>query len=189
MRRVPRGAAAAAVTGALLMAAGCGVPTSGVIDAGAPAVGVPADVTVYFVADGVLSPAPRRMPAGAADPVGAAVRLLLAGPNPGEAPKLTTSLPALPGPVGVTVEQYVVSVRFPAGVGRPGTLAMEQLTCTAARALRRSANRENLAIPTYAATPAAPDSSRTSTPVAHISVRATGSGWATARSDAVCPGD
>ncbi|MEU5086137.1 hypothetical protein [Streptomyces sp. NPDC021356] len=187
MRRVPRAAAAAAVAGALLTAAGCGVPTSGVIDAGAPAVGVPAQVTVYFVADGVLRPAPRQMPAGAADPVGAAVRLLLAGPNPGEARQLTTSLPALPGPVGVTVEQDVVSVRFPAGVGRPGTLAMEQLTCTAARALRRSGDREGLAVPTYAATPPAPEGASTATPEPHISVRATGYGWATARSDAVCP--
>ncbi|MEW2295372.1 hypothetical protein ABZ719_22160 [Streptomyces sp. NPDC006743] len=188
MRRAPRTAATAALTGALLTLAGCGVPTSGVIDAGAPAFGVPARIMVYFVAaDGLLRPVPRRTPDEAADPVTAAVRLLLAGPDRSEARTLTTSLPAVPGPVAVSVGRDVVSVRFPAGVGRLDNLAMEQLTCTAADTLSRS---PDLALPSYPATPAGPVAGGVSTPAPqpHISVRAEGEGWATARSDTVCPG-
>nr|BFD82107.1 hypothetical protein StreXyl84_15080 [Streptomyces sp. Xyl84] len=187
MRRALR---TAALTGALLTLAGCGVPTSGVIDAGAPAVGVAARITVYFVADGALRAVPRRAPDDAADLVTAAVRLLLSGPDSSEARALTTSLPAVPGPVAVSVGRNVVSVRFPAGVGRLDSLAMEQLTCTAADTLRLSADREDRAVPSYAATPPASVAGGVSTPAPqpHISVRAEGEGWATARSDTVCPG-
>ncbi|EYT83279.1 hypothetical protein CF54_08295, partial [Streptomyces sp. Tu 6176] len=138
MRRAPRTAAAAALTGALLALAGCGVPTSGVIDAGAPAVGVPARITLYFVTDGTLRPVPRRLPEDTGDPVEGAVRLLLAGPVGDEARKLTTALPTVPGRPAVTVAGGAVTVRFPAGVERLDTTAMEQLTCTAVHALHWS---------------------------------------------------
>ncbi|MFH8220574.1 GerMN domain-containing protein [Streptomyces sp. NPDC018057] len=213
MRSAPRTVAAAALTCALLALAGCGVPTSGVIDAGAPAVGVPARTTLYFVAGGTLRPVPRRLPEDGGDPVEGAVRLLLAGPVGDEALKLTTSLPAVPGRAAVTVAGDAVTVRFPAGVERLDTTAMEQLTCTAVRALRWSGEYASPSPP--GAGTASPGSTGTGStgpgsslpdsvppgavggmstappwqpgPQPHVSVRAVGEGWATARPDTVCP--
>ncbi|MEU6477711.1 hypothetical protein ABZ858_12610 [Streptomyces sp. NPDC047017] len=179
-------AVAAGLAGVLLSAAGCGVPTSGVIDAGAPAVGVPAGTVVYFVAGDTLRAVPRT-PAGDGDPVAQAVRLLLAGPNRAEARTLATELPAVPGQVAVTTRGDTVTVRFPAGVARLGTRAMEQLTCTVARARR-------LSPPVAGATGALPggaqpDGTETGgTPdPRHLSVRAVGATWATARAEDICP--
>ncbi|MET9145213.1 MULTISPECIES: GerMN domain-containing protein [unclassified Streptomyces] len=208
MRRAPRTAAAAALTGALLALAGCGVPTSGVIDVGAPAVGVSARTMLYFVAGGTLRPVPRRLPEGAGDPVEGAVRLLLAGPVGDEALKLTTALPAVPGRAAVTVAGDAVTVRFPAGVERLDTTAMEQLTCTAVRALRWSgqgASPSPTGADTVSPGSAGPGSALPEWvgpgavggmpteppwqpgPQPHVSVRAVGEGWATARPDTVCP--
>ncbi|MFC4329264.1 GerMN domain-containing protein [Streptomyces andamanensis] len=200
MRRAPRTAAAAALTGALLALAGCGVPTSGVIDAGTPAVGVPARITLYFVADGTLRPVPRRLPKGIGDPVEGAVRLLLAGPVGDEARKLTTALPALPGRAAVTVAEGTVTVRFPAGVERLDTTAMEQLTCTAVHALHWSGADASPSPGSGEPSPGLPHSvppgadggmstapPRQPGPQPHVSVRAVGEGWATARPDTVCP--
>ncbi|MGI5429420.1 hypothetical protein [Streptomyces sp. CA-179760] len=70
----------------------CGIPATGVVEAGGPAGGVVPTLRVYFVADGRLSPVPRRVVA----PIGAAsaVEVLLRGPTAEEqAFGLTSSLP------------------------------------------------------------------------------------------------
>ncbi|WP_435281868.1 hypothetical protein [Streptomyces koelreuteriae] len=64
---------------ALCGLASCGIPATGVVEAGGPAGGVVPTLRVYFVADGRLSPVPRRVVA----PIGAAsaVEALLQGPT------------------------------------------------------------------------------------------------------------
>ncbi|SDP33996.1 hypothetical protein [Actinacidiphila guanduensis] len=135
-RRAILGACGIAVGAALL--AGCGVPTTGVVDVGAPATGLPqpppasALVVVYLVADGHLAAVWRKAP-GAADPAAWAMRLLFAGPSPEEARKhLTTHLPRPPGTVEVQVDRSSMTVRLPSGVAAPDGLGMQQVACTAA---------------------------------------------------------
>jgi hypothetical protein len=73
----------------------CGIPATGVVEAGGPASGVEPTVRVYLVANGALVAVPRRTEA----PVGveSAVRVLLQGPSEAElAKRMTTELP-LPG--------------------------------------------------------------------------------------------
>ncbi|WP_405507931.1 hypothetical protein [Streptomyces purpurascens] len=64
---------------ALCGLASCGIPATGVVEAGGPAGGVVPTVRVYFVADGKPAPVPRR----AVTPIGAAsaVEVLLQGPT------------------------------------------------------------------------------------------------------------
>ncbi|MFI2641109.1 hypothetical protein [Streptomyces sp. NPDC018610] len=179
-----RPAALAGLALTLLTVAGCGVPTSGVIDAGEPAVGASASIEVWFLDDGVPRGVPRRVPAKG-DVVAGAVRLLLAGPTAAESATLTTSLPAVRGEVGVTTDGDAVSVRFPAGVERLGPLAMEQLTCTVAEAHRLAAASPS---PTArAGTPTSVPPLRADGQAHDVSVRAVGDTWATARPDTVCP--
>lgn len=81
---------------ALAALASCGIPTTGVVEAGGPAGGVPPRVRVYFVRDEALIEVPRRtaLPID----VESAVDVLLQGPTDAErAQGVTTSLP-LPGP-------------------------------------------------------------------------------------------
>ncbi|OPG06368.1 hypothetical protein B1R27_17860 [Streptomyces sp. GKU 895] len=76
---------------ALLALASCDIPTTGVVEAGAPASGVRPITPVYFLHDDALVAVPRTTawPGDAGD----AVRLLLRGPTPGEAGKrLTTAI-------------------------------------------------------------------------------------------------
>ncbi|MEU6553408.1 hypothetical protein ABZ915_24480 [Streptomyces sp. NPDC046915] len=73
----------------------CGIPTTGVVEAGGPAGGAVATTWVYLVADGTLVPVPRQMAAEVG--VEPAVRLLLQGPTEKERLKgLHTLLPPLP---------------------------------------------------------------------------------------------
>ncbi|MEU6418984.1 GerMN domain-containing protein [Streptomyces spiralis] len=176
-------AARAGVAVALVSVAGCGVPTSGVIGAGPPATGVPARTTVYFLADSGLRPVPRRTP-GDESPVAAAVRLLLSGPTPAEARTLATALPAVPGRVDVSTDGDVVTVRFPAGVGRLDARAMAQLTCTVSGVLGRSS-----ALPSAARRSGTPPFPRgtVGAVAGHVEVRAVGTTWKTLGTDVACP--
>jgi hypothetical protein len=159
------------------------VPTTGVIDAGTPATGVPARTTVYFLADSGLRPVPRRG-TDDADPVATAVRLLLAGPTAAESRTLTTALPAVPDGVDVSTDKNIVTVRFPAGVGRLDARAMAQLTCTAARAIGRSPTHPSAA--DRSATPPAPREAVGLAP-GQVGVLAVGTTWKTLRTGAACP--
>ncbi|WP_202235671.1 GerMN domain-containing protein [Actinacidiphila reveromycinica] len=134
------GAAGAAGAAALVLLAGCGVPTTGVIDVGVPVDGLPSGpaalrvVPVYFLdADGRLQAAEHTVPDGS-EPEAAAVDLLLAGPAAAGRPDLTTHLPRSPVAPAVGVRGRTVTVALPAPVPRLDALAMEQLACTASEA-------------------------------------------------------
>ncbi|CAM5490669.1 hypothetical protein SALBM311S_08638 [Streptomyces alboniger] len=73
----------------------CGIPTTGVVQAGGPASGVVPTIRVYFVTDGTLVSVPRRTVAPV--DVESAVQVLLQGPSADEEVKRMTTLLPLPG--------------------------------------------------------------------------------------------
>ncbi|WP_328745150.1 hypothetical protein OHT57_06910 [Streptomyces sp. NBC_00285] len=139
----------------LLVLTSCGIPATGVVEAGGPASGTLPITPVYFVRDGGLVAMPRttELPG---DPA-AALRLLLAGPMSGEGRSgedVSTEIPALPtsmapppasadatgqpspdGPT-VTVNGDAMSIRLPADTGPLSGVAVRQVVCTAAAAYR-----------------------------------------------------
>ncbi|MGW3244363.1 hypothetical protein [Streptomyces sp. NPDC001070] len=187
--RVP--ALLAGIAAALTLSA-CGVPSSGVIQAGEPASGVfspvpesavPAAVPLYFLHDGDLRPYLRKT----GDPAdfAAVVRLLFGGPTTGEAATATTELPRLKGAPEVTVgDGNTVSVQLPEDVPPLSHLAMLQLACTVAQVT-----------PPFAALPADPngDGASAAPPatarrsLARTSVHVRGDGWSMTQSDGSCP--
>ncbi|MFF7472949.1 hypothetical protein [Streptomyces sp. NPDC008092] len=143
--------------------ASCGIPTTGVVQAGGPAAGVVPTTRLYFVRDGALAAV--RRPTAAPGDVESAVRDLLLGPTGAERSEgLTTRLPLPTGMlpsavptvpanggaavvpeappwadlVKVTVSGHRVSVRLSSAAGEPGDpgLAAAQLACTADAAQR-----------------------------------------------------
>lgn len=115
----------------------CGIPTTGVVEAGGPANGVGPTMRVYFVHDGALRGVDRRI-AGLVDPE-SAVRVLLKGPTREEqAAGLYTVLPpeaSLMSRVTVTSREGRVTIRLSAG-SDSGDLAAAQLICTTVAAQR-----------------------------------------------------
>ncbi|MEU1083531.1 hypothetical protein ABZ368_25410 [Streptomyces sp. NPDC005908] len=146
MRRGRRGGRTAALLTGLVTAvvlAGCGVPASDVIEAGAPAGGMadpspapteaPASVSLFFPTDGDLRAFPRL--ADDAGDLGGVVRLLFEGPNVKEAAVAVTELPRLKNAPRVSVAgDGTVTVRLPGETAPLSRLAMLQLTCTVAYA-------------------------------------------------------
>jgi hypothetical protein len=141
---------------ALFALASCGIPETGVVEAGGPASGVVPTIRVYFVADGTLVAVPRRTPE--AVDAESAVELLLLGPNDAERakglttrlllsgmPTLAPDLRATPaatyssppaesptdGPVEVTTSDKGVTIELTAEAGELSGLGVDQLTCTA----------------------------------------------------------
>ncbi|MFF4507897.1 GerMN domain-containing protein [Streptomyces sp. NPDC001401] len=115
--------------------ASCGIPTTGVVEAGGPASGVVPTTRVYFVADGALVGVDRRIPA----PVDleSTVQVLLKGPSPAERAKgLTTLLPPAALWVRLTSRKDRVSIRLSAVPGDSADLAAAQLICTTVAAQR-----------------------------------------------------
>ncbi|MGW0953524.1 hypothetical protein ACWDAO_06890 [Streptomyces sp. NPDC001212] len=139
----------------------CGIPTTGVVEAGGPASGIKPTTPVYFVRDGALVAVPRTTdkPGDA----GAALQMLLIGPTSTEVDEhLSTEVPGKPAempqalataapepapasptpertsPDGPTVSLHdnALSIRLPPGFGALSRLATEQLICTAAAAHR-----------------------------------------------------
>jgi len=187
----------ALVTGlaAALVLAGCGVPPSGVIQAGDPATGMTPGVNVYFLSGGSLVAVPRQIPFGAG--VSTAVRLLFEGPLVPEAGKLSTELPQLKLAPEVAVEtDGTVVIRLFEGVAPFGKIGMEQLVCTVAAAPRRAPPP---AVPTSVPTSAQTADAATPTPTPTISTRqglaagrprvlVIGDGWhLSAQQDVPCP--
>jgi hypothetical protein len=188
-RRVP--ALLVGLTAALTLTA-CGVPPSGVIQAGEPASGmfspgpqssVPTVVLLYFLHNGDLKPYPRKI----ADPADfrAVVRLLFGGPTTGEAATATTELPRLKGTPDVTAGgDNTVSIQLPGEVPPLSHLAMLQLACTVAQvtppfaAVSADGNGDGAS----AAPPATAQRS-----LARTSVDVLGDGWSMTQSDASCP--
>jgi hypothetical protein len=149
--------AALLVVPALFALVSCGVPETGVVEAGEPAGGVVPTVRVYLVGRGTLVPVPRRTPAPIE--VDVALDILLQGPTEAEgAKRLTTRLPRLtlfpqslatPPVTGapeeaapsadvveVTTRGGRVIVQVAASEGELGGLAADQLICTALAAQR-----------------------------------------------------
>ncbi|MFK0158734.1 hypothetical protein ACIQVL_44370 [Streptomyces sp. NPDC090499] len=147
---------------AVCVLASCGIPTTGVVQAGGPASGVVPTARLYFVRDGALVAV--RRPTAAPGDAAAAVRDLLLGPTAAELNKglttrlplptgIPTAVPAVPAYGGatavprttssadlvkVTVSARRISVRLSSAAGEPGDpgLAAAQLACTADAAQR-----------------------------------------------------
>ena len=152
MTRGVRRAAWAVLVPALGALASCGIPTTGVVEAGGPASGAVATIRVYYVADGALRGVARRV-SGTVD-AGAAVDVLLRGPTDAERTEgLRTLLPSVayrpvaplfsaaptPDPsesagaakwVEVSTRQGRVDIRLTVSFGSKAALAAAQLRCT-----------------------------------------------------------
>ncbi|MEU6709537.1 hypothetical protein [Streptomyces wuyuanensis] len=180
---------------ALTMTA-CGVPPTGVIEAGEPASGMfspaprataPVVVSLYFLRDGDLAAYPRE----SEEPVdlGAVVGRLFNGPTASEAETATTALPRLKRAPDVTAGGDAVSVQLPDGLAPLSQPAMLQLACTVARASTSSAT-----LPAEPEPEPDPGGASTAPPVearrppAHTSVHVLGDGWTMTQSADACPG-
>lgn len=145
---------------ALCTLVSCGIPATGVVEAGGPASGAVPTVRVYLVADGALVAVPRRTVAPVE--VESAVQVLLEGPTEAERVKRLTTLlpvaghfqaaapaaPATDGPsevprevaaadlVKVVAEDDRVSIELSPGLEELTRLAVDQLVCTALWAQR-----------------------------------------------------
>ncbi|QFR97344.1 hypothetical protein [Streptomyces tsukubensis] len=139
-----------------------------------------------------------RPAASGTDPVSYAVRQLAAGPTAAESDVLTTALPALKHPSRITVESDrhsdTVVVRFPVGTDRLPGPALQQLTCTAARARRVELSTADR---TPAKRSAAPAPITEPTARTRVELRVTdrqagsdgrkGDGWEVTVTDEACP--
>ena len=183
------GAAVAGVGAAALLLAGCGVPTTGVVDVGVPASGLPAapdtqpKVRVYFV-DGERLAVARQQGKSGADPVQVAVTLLFAGPAAAGRPDLTTRLPHL-APVQVVTEGRTVTVTLPAGTPAPDALGVRQVACTVAEALV-AGEASPLVPPAPGGSVPTTATPRPATPSIQLTLRAP-SWHRTARTASACP--
>lgn len=126
--RAARAAAAAALLAGCLAA--CGIPTTGVVEAGEPAAGIHQQVTLYFVRaeDGALATVYRT--ADTHVDAGVAVGMLLKGVGVPEAKVLgvTTDLP--PASATVHTRGGTVTVDLGASPGVVSRTAVDQIVCT-----------------------------------------------------------
>ncbi|MER7055710.1 hypothetical protein [Streptomyces sp. NPDC000351] len=139
---------------ALLPLAACGIPATGVVEAGEPATGVlepgrtPAPskpgseavpvptVLVYFVANGALAAVPRPAPGGT--DLGTTVLMLFEGPDgPERREGLTTGLPPASVAPTIRTDGAAVVVQLPRSAGSLSDTAVDQLACTVAVARLR----------------------------------------------------
>ncbi|MEU9283439.1 hypothetical protein AB0D57_01600 [Streptomyces sp. NPDC048275] len=123
------------ITTALLLTS-CGIPETGVVEAGEPATGIRPAHLLYFVNEGTLLPV-RRQATGQIG-IETAVDMVFRGPDIMERRKgVTTDLPRLT--VGPTVrtdggDGGRVSIELPWGTGPLTDTALTQLICTVADA-------------------------------------------------------
>ena len=177
-----------------LTLAGCGVPPSGVIQAGPAASGIfppggaePTTATViplYFVHDGALKPYPRKTVTPT--DVQSVLDMLFAGPIGQESSSATTNLPRLAGAPELTIDgSRVLTVRLPEEAGHLGKLALMQLTCTLA-AVAGPLVAKPVGSPSGGASAAVPSDNGQDS-LARTKVRVSGSGWTTNLSGSSCP--
>ncbi|WP_431963823.1 hypothetical protein [Actinacidiphila sp. bgisy160] len=192
MKRARPAALAAGFAAALTLTA-CGVPPSGVIEAGEPASGMsspssktahPMLFSVYFLHDGKLKSYLRKT-VHPGDVAGA-VQTLFAGPAPNENATVTTELPllGLDGELDVRVGSGVVSVRLPKGVPAFTHPAMLQLACTVASVSGSAASLPPAGTVGGASTVPTPAASRVP---GHRTVRVLGDGWVKVQTAGSCP--
>ncbi|HET6287777.1 MAG TPA: hypothetical protein VFG15_13645, partial [Amycolatopsis sp.] len=117
----------------LVLAAGCGVRPTDVLDGGAPASGVPEGMRIYFASDQGLRGVSR--PDKEITDLSAAVKLVIAGPNEAELAAGLTDLTAVTGEFSATALGGQVTVRLPrTPVTGVAGMAAGQLVCTLSRA-------------------------------------------------------
>ncbi|WET81373.1 hypothetical protein P3102_09220 [Amycolatopsis sp. QT-25] len=117
----------------LVLAAGCGVRPTDVLDGGAPASGVPEGMRIYFASDQGLRGVSR--PDREITDLSAAVKLVIAGPNEAELAAGLTDLTAVTGEFSATSLGGQVTVRLPrTPVTGVAGMAAGQLVCTLSRA-------------------------------------------------------
>ncbi|MGW4271896.1 hypothetical protein ACWEGQ_05920 [Streptomyces seoulensis] len=166
----------------------CGVPPSGVIEAGEPASGMsapsaqpptPAIVSLFFLRDGTLTAYPRRT--GDAADLQAVVRLLFEGPTATEAATATTLLPRLTyAPRLTTGDDGTLSISLPGEAAPLSRQAMRQLACTVTTV--------NQTASPYSASEAEAVGGTGQPSGALSSLRILGDGWTTTtQSDPECP--
>ncbi|MFF9105550.1 hypothetical protein ACF1AU_33930 [Streptomyces rubrogriseus] len=139
---------------ALLPLSACGIPETGVVEAGEPATGVldpgvtsvPSEsvpeavplvkVPLYFVEDGSLVAVDRTVP-GPTD-LGSSVLMLFKGPDDRERGRgLTTELPPAAEAPTIRTDGTGVTVQLPRSAGLLSDTAVDQLACTVAVARLR----------------------------------------------------
>lgn len=139
---------------ALLPLSACGIPETGVVEAGEPATGVlqpgvtaaPSEsapeavplvkVPLYFVEDGALTAVSRTV-AGSTD-LGSTVLMLFKGPDARERRRgLTTELPPAAVAPTIRTDGTVVNVQLPRTAASLSDTAVDQLACTVAVARLR----------------------------------------------------
>ncbi|MGX1910759.1 hypothetical protein ACWIID_18120 [Streptomyces phaeochromogenes] len=121
------------LTAAALLLSSCGIPSTGVVEAGEAATGIRPAYVLYFVRQDTLLGVRSQVP-GIFD-IGTAVELLFRGPDAILGRKgLTTELPRLTSPVAVRASGARVSVELPRGTEPLNRTALAQLTCTIADA-------------------------------------------------------
>ncbi|MET7321823.1 hypothetical protein [Streptomyces sp. NPDC005549] len=139
---------------ALLPLSACGIPETGVVEAGEPATGVldpgvtsvPSEsapeavplvkIPLYFVEDGSLVAVDRTVP-GSTD-LGSTLLMLFKGPDDKERRSgLTTELPPAAEAPTIRTDGTGVSVRLPRSAGSLSGTAVDQLACTVAVARLR----------------------------------------------------
>ncbi|WP_075737474.1 hypothetical protein [Streptomyces acidiscabies] len=142
------GRRAAPALAALLALSSCGIPATGVIEAGDPASGIAPVTAVYYVRDGALSAVlrPTELPGDPDD----ALSLLLTLPPPGEGfithvKPLPTAAPdspeRAPQTPAVSADGGALTVRLPDRMRQLTDLAIGQVVCTVAAARRIEAPR------------------------------------------------
>ncbi|MFD7705159.1 hypothetical protein [Streptomyces caelestis] len=167
----------------------CGVPPSGVIEAGAPASGMfspsatpsstPATIPLFFLRDGELTPRPHRI--DDAGNLEAVVSLLFEASAANETPAATTELPRLTDAPRVAItDDGALSVRLPGQTVPLSRRAVLQLACT----VNHAASLAPTAVP-RADAEADGDTARRS--AAPDSLHVVGDGWAMTQSDHACP--
>ncbi|MEU8708193.1 hypothetical protein [Streptomyces sp. NPDC048565] len=163
----------------------CGVPPSGVIEAGEPASGMFSPTPrptwfvttfLFFLHDGDLTAYPRR--SDTASPA-VAVRMLFEGPTARESATATTELPRMSQASRVRIgDDGILVVQLPDETSPLSHRAMLQLVCTVAPVA------PSLPVP-LADAEAADGAARSSSVPSGVRVR--GDGWTMTQSDDACP--
>ncbi|MFE0631731.1 hypothetical protein ACFW3D_32860 [Streptomyces sp. NPDC058864] len=190
MKRARLAALTTGLAAALTLTA-CGVPPTGVIEAGEPAGGMssptprtakPTLVSLYFLQDGKLRAYARK----SADPgnVGDAVTMLFGGPTADESATVTTELPFLKnGPQVKEDADGTVYIQLPKGLTQLSHPAMLQLACTVSSVSTSLAALHSAAAVGGAG--AKPDATPGSPP--HDTVHVLGDGWTMTQTAGSCP--
>ncbi|MFB7292846.1 hypothetical protein [Actinacidiphila glaucinigra] len=193
MKRTRLAALTTGLAAALTLTA-CGVPPSGVIEAGEAATGMssPAPrtanlvlVSLYFLQDGKLTVHARKTTAPAS--VEDAVRMLFAGPTVAERATVTTELPFLKvGPQVKSNSDSAVYVLLPKDVTPLSQPAMQQLACTVSNAdVTLAALSSMAAVGGTGGSSAQPPATKPGSPAR--TVHAVGDGWSRTQTADSCP--